>query len=130
MIGSMDGSLEKEMGMSAEKTEMGGLEISIILLTTATAVVHFFRNFPDIVFILNCLGYLGLLAALYLPIPMLEEKRGLARYGLMGFATLTILAWIAIGDKHLATGYIGYIDKAVEITLILLLWVENQKSGS
>ena len=116
--------------MSAEKTEIGGLQIGIILLTAATAVVHFFRNFPDIVFILNCLGYLGLLAALYLPTPMLQEKRDLARYGLMGFASLTILAWIALGDKHLATGYVGYIDKAVEIVLILLLWVENQKSQS
>jgi hypothetical protein len=130
MMGSMDWSLEKEMGMSADKTEIGGLQISIILLTAATALVHFFWNFPNIVFILNCLGYLGLLAALYLPTPMLQEKRGLARYGLMGFASLTILAWIALGDKHLATGYVGYIDKTVEIVLILLLWVENQKSQS
>ena len=113
--------------MSAGKTEMGGLQISIIGLTAATAVVHFFRNFPDLVFILNCLGYLGLLAALYLPISVLKEKRGLTRYGLMSFASLTILAWIAMGDKNLATGYVGYIDTAIEIVLILLLWVENQK---
>jgi hypothetical protein len=118
------------MGMSAEKTDIGGLQISIILMTAATALVHFFWNFPNLVFILNCLGYLGLLAALYLPTPMLQEKRGLARYGLMGFASLTILAWIALGDKHLATGYVGYLDKTVEIVLILLLWVENQKSQS
>ena len=113
--------------MSTEKTEIGGLQISIIGLTAATAVVHLFRNFPHLVFILNCLGYLGLLAALYLPILALEEKRGLARYGLMSFASLTILAWIAMGDKNLATGYVGYIDKAIEIVLILLLWIENQK---
>ena len=116
--------------MSAEETDIGGLQIGIILLTAATAVIHFFWNFPDIVFILNCLAYLSLLAALYLPIPMLKEKRSLARYGLMGFASLTILAWIGMGDKHLATGYIGYIDKAIEIMLILLLWIENQKSKS
>jgi hypothetical protein len=114
--------------MSTEKTDIGGLQISIILLTAATAVIHFTRNFPDVIFILNGLGYLGLLATLYLPLPGLAERRGLARYGLMGFAVLTILAWIVMGNKHLATGYVGYITKALEIVLIILLWVENQRS--
>jgi hypothetical protein len=112
--------------MSAEKTNIGGLQIGIIALAVATAVIHLTRNFPAPVFILNGLGYLALLAALYLPLAALEERRSLVRYGLMGFAALTILAWIGIGDKHLATGYVGYIDKAIEIMLILLLWMENQ----
>jgi hypothetical protein len=115
--------------MSAEKTNLGGLQIGIMALTAATAVIHLTRNFPDPVFILNGVGYLALLAALYLPLAALEERRALVRYGLMGFAALTILAWIGIGDKHLATGYVGYIDKAIEIVLILLLWMENQSKS-
>ena len=112
--------------MSAHKT--GGLQIGIIVLTLSTAVIHFSRNFPDVVFILNCLGYLGLLAALYLPVPFFAGRRGLVRTVLMGFAALTIIAWIGMGDKSLATGYVGYIDKVIEIVLIILLWLEHQRS--
>ncbi|MEJ7631651.1 MAG: hypothetical protein WKF28_04040 [Rubrobacteraceae bacterium] len=41
-----------------------GLRAGIILLTGATALIHLQLNFPDPVFMLNGLGYLGLLAAL------------------------------------------------------------------
>jgi hypothetical protein len=114
--------------MSTNRINIGGLQVGIIVLTVATAIIHLSRNFPDVVFILNCLGYLSLLAALYLPIPELAAHRSLARYGLMVFAALTILAWIGMGDKNLATGSVGYIAKVIEIVLIVLLWMENQKS--
>ena len=114
--------------MSTNRINIGGLQVGIIVLTVATAIIHLSRNFPDVVFILNCLGYLGLLAALYLPIPALATHRGLVRYGLMSFAALTILAWIGLGDKNLATGLVGYVAKVIEIVLIVLLWMENQKS--
>ena len=110
------------------RQKMGGLQMSIVALALSTAAIHFFRNFPDVVFILNCLGYLGLLAALYLPAPFFASRRGLVRTVLMGFAALTIIAWIGMGDKSLATGYVGYIDKVIEIVLIILLWLEHQRS--
>ena len=110
------------------RQKMGGLQMGIVALTLSTAVIHFSRNFPDVAFILNCLGYLGLLAALYLPAPFFASRRGLVRTVLMGFAALTIIAWIGMGDKNLATGSVGYVAKVIEIVLIVLLWMENQKS--
>lgn len=58
---------------------MNGLRIVVILLTLATAIIHLQLNFPDPIFILNGLGYLGLIAALSLPIPQLEDYQGAVR---------------------------------------------------
>jgi len=67
-----------------------GLGIGVFLLTLATAVIHvylaltaipyFGLNFGVMLFILNGLGYLGLLAALQLPIPQLARFRSAARW--------------------------------------------------
>ena len=113
--------------MTAQQTRMSGRQVGIVILTVATAIIHLtlVHSLMDIAFILNGLGYLALLAALYLPIPFFEGRHSLVRFALMGFAALTIIAWIAIGDK---TWWLGYVAKAIEIVLIILLWLENQRS--
>jgi hypothetical protein len=52
------------------------IRIGVAVLTLMAAVVHLSRLFPDPVFILNGLGYLTLLAALYLPITWLVPTGG------------------------------------------------------
>lgn len=108
---------------------IGGLQVGIILLTLATAFVHLTLNFPDAMFILNGLGYLTLLAALYLrlPLELLTENRALVRLALVAFAAVTILGWLAIGDKSLPGGWLGYFDKAIEVVLIALLVIEARQ---
>jgi hypothetical protein len=49
------------------------LRVGIVPLTLGTASIHLSLNFPDLGFILNGLGYLTLLAALYLPVPQIER---------------------------------------------------------
>lgn len=100
------------------------LQVSIIALTVITALIHFTLNFPDPVFILNGLGYLTLLAALYLPIPQVERYQNLVRWGLIGYAALTVVLWIAIGLRT----PLGYVTTADEVALILLLLFEAQRS--
>ena len=97
----------------------------IIVLTLATALIHLQLNFPDPVFIMNGLGYLTLLAALYLPIPRLSRYRNLTRWALIGFTALTIFLWILFGARI----PIGYIDKAIEIALIVLLLLDARHRG-
>jgi len=63
------------------------------LLTLATAVIHLYLalsavtymglNFGVMLFVLNGLGYLGLLAALQLPIRQLARFRSAARWALV-----------------------------------------------
>ena len=100
------------------------LRAGIVLLTLATAIIHLQLAFPDPGFILNGLGYLTLLAALYLPVPRLARYRNIVRWVLIGFTALTILLWILLGART----PIGYIDKAIEIALILLLLLEARRS--
>jgi hypothetical protein len=74
-------------------------------------------------FILNGLGYLTLLAALYLPIPRLVPHQRLVRLTLIGYAMLTILAWVAIGERTL----LGYSTTADEVALVILLLIEGRR---
>ena len=98
----------------------------VILLTLITAAVHLSLLFPDTAFILNGLGYLTLLAALYLPIPRLAPHRRVVRWSLIGYATLTILLWVAIGERSL----LGCLTTADEVALVLLLLVEGRRTRS
>ncbi|MBA3423304.1 MAG: hypothetical protein ACR2HO_11275 [Rubrobacteraceae bacterium] len=100
------------------------LAAGIVLLTLATAVVHLQLNFPDPMFILNGLGYLGLLGALYLPVPRLAEHKDIVRLVLIGYTSLTLFLWVAIGERT----PIGYLDKAIEVSLIVLLLIEARRS--
>lgn len=106
---------------------IGTKQYVIIILTLATAFIHFSLAFPDVLFILNGLGYLTLLAAMYLPLPFAKDNRGLVRWVFMGFTAVTILAWIAIGNKSWPAGLLGYLTKAIEVVLLGLLWTERPK---
>jgi len=81
-----------------------GKHYAIIILTLITAFLHLAAAFdkqlfpggPDPLFILNGLGYLGLLGAYFLPIAFLQQRHELVRKVYMGYAVLTIVAWIFI----------------------------------
>ena len=84
--------------------KLNGKLYAIIVLTLITAFLHIaaaldkqlFPEGPDPLFILNGLGYLGLLGAYFLPIPFFQQRHELVRRGYMLFAIVTIAAWIFI----------------------------------
>ena len=108
---------------SPRTTTESTLQIGIVLLTLATALIHLTLAFPDPVFILNGLGYLALLTELYLPIPPLTRYQSLTRWALVGYTALTIFLWILFGART----PIGYTDKLIEIALIVLLLIEARR---
>ncbi len=114
------------MSAISTKVKFGPLQIGIVLLAAATAIIHLTLAFPlslgNVMFILNCLGYLGLTAALFLPLPYAKDHRPLVRYALMGFTALTIILWVAIGMRTA----IGYSAKIIEVALIALLWLDRK----
>ena len=111
----------------------------IIFLALSTGLIHLvllnfgmYRAFGrlDVPFTLNGLGFLGLLIAYVLPLPgalgQLQQRfHGLLRWGFMGFAVITILAWVALGDKSLPAGLLGYVTKLIEVGLIAALWQDK-----
>jgi hypothetical protein len=102
------------------------IRIGVVVLALAAAIVHLSRLFPDPVFILNALGYLTLLAALYLPVRRLAPHRRVVRWALIGYAALTILAWVAIGERT----PLGYSTTAGEVALVVLLLIEGRRARS
>ena len=101
------------------------LRAGIVLLTLGTALIHLQLAFPDPAFILNGLGYLTLLAALYLPIPQVARYRNTVRWVLIGYTALTIFLWILLGART----PIGYTAVAIEVALIVLLLLEARRRG-
>jgi hypothetical protein len=115
--------------MEATTTRFGGLQIGILLLGLATAIVHlivlnallYADEGISVIFTLNGLGYLTLLAAYFLPIPFLQKRHNLVRWVFMGYTALTILAWIPAGSRDI----LGYGTKLVELALIVLLFLDR-----
>ena len=103
------------------KITIGPLQWGIIVLTIATAGIHLSLLFPDVLFILNGLGYLTLLAAYLLPIPIARNNRGLVRWAFIGFTVVTIIAWLAIGVKTWPDGALGFATKIIEVLLVIAL---------
>lgn len=75
-----------------------------------------------VLFFLNFLGYIVLIAAHYLPLPVLQRYRSVTRWLLIAFAAVTILGYFAIVGE--APNALGAFDKAVEFALILFLLIE------
>ena len=116
----------------------------IIIAALVTAVLHFaaafdkilFPDGADPLFLLNGVGYLGLLGAYFLPIAFFQQKHNLVRMGFMGFAALTIAAWIFIwviqyviiqGTPFFSHDSLyGVPAKIAEVVLIFLLRSDKQ----
>ena len=105
----------------------------IVVLTLATAVIHLSytaANFDGVMMGLSGLGYLGLLALLYLPIPAAQARHRLVRRALIAYTGVVFVGYVVYG---LATGEwsvpLGPIAKVIEIALIGLLWQEDRQDG-
>jgi hypothetical protein len=103
---------------------IGPLQIAIVVLAAATGLMHIWLAIPEnlTMFYLNGIGYLVLAGALYLP--ALRPYRKWIRFALMAYTLVTILGWVFIGMRE----PVGYINKAIEVTLLILLIVDWQRS--
>lgn len=102
----------------------GLLQFAIMALTLITAVIHLTLNYPNPLFILNGLGYIILLGALYAPIyGPLARRRPLVRWVLLAYTLLTIILWLATGSRT----PLAYITKIVEALLALMLLYETRQ---
>ena len=76
-------------------------------------------------FLLNGIGYLVLVTALYLP--QLRQYQPIVRWLLIIFAAVTIVMYFAISGFRVNP--IGFLTKAVEIALIILLLIDGRQSA-
>ena len=101
---------------------------AIVGLTVATALIHIVLGVMSegtfmIIFLLNGLGYLALLAALYF-LPQFAAQRSMVRWALLGFTAVTFILYFAFNASN-PWNPMGVVDKAIELILIILLWQEK-----
>ena len=107
--------------------KLNNQEWAIVALTAVTAILHIVLGIPSlpdffgIIFILNGLGYLALVAGLYF-VPQLAEQRSMIRWALIGFTAVTIILYFAFNLPN-SLSPLGLFDKVVEIGMIVLLWM-------
>jgi len=77
-------------------------------------------------FLLNGIGYLVLVTALYLP--QLRQYQPIVRWLLIAFTALTVIMYFAI--TGLRFNPVGMFTKAVEIVLIILLLVDGRRAAA
>lgn len=111
------------------RTHIGLVQAGIIVMTLVTAFIHIYLSVLmgkfSLMFTLNALGYLALLAALFLPLPLVRQRRSLVRILFILYTLVTILGWVLTGSRI----PIAYIDKLAEIILVILLWLDRSKNG-
>jgi len=109
------------------------LRSAMILLTLITAVIHLFLGVsslsdPDnttlaVLFLLNFVGYIALLAAVLGLIPFVPVPT--AHYLLMAFAAATIVAWFITGDPG-KLDPLALFTNADEVLLIIIAFLHLQ----
>ncbi len=124
--------------MNQARSQSTFLSVGIVVLTLLTAACHLYfginglrrpLNAYTVLFFLNGLGYLALLAALFLPIPQLSGYRPLLRRALAGYAALTIVAGVfSVVVIHFGAIRLAYYTKVDELLLIFLLWLAGRQS--
>jgi hypothetical protein len=90
----------------------------IVGLTLATAAIHV--SLGGMLFLMNAMGYAVLALVMILPGPF-ARLRWLSRYALIGFAAVTVVAWLAFGARF----DLAYLDKGIEVALIGLVLIES-----
>ena len=123
------------MQSTRASTNFGLVQAGIVLTTLITVFIHWWINLSigGYLFILNGLGYLVLLAALFipkstlrrfLPVKQAERFRPFMRYVMIAYTMLTILLWAAIGTRSTR----AYVDKLAEALLVVLLWFDRSRN--
>lgn len=77
-----------------------------------------------VLFFLNFVGYIALVTALYLP--ALRQYQRAIRWVLIAYAAITIILWFLITGAQ--PNVLAYIDKPIEIALIVLLLIEDRQA--
>lgn len=106
------------------KAGFGTLQLIILLLGLATAVIHgivlnVMMGKLDLLFTLNGIGFIVLLSAYFLP--QFASLRKLVRWALIAFTAVTIIAWVFFGAREL----LGYVTKLIEAALIVALLLDS-----
>lgn len=108
----------------SKSVNLSTMQYVTIALAVITAVIHLFLGSTfGMLFILNGLGFLGLIGLYYfghMISPQVANMRAQIRWVLIGYTALTIILYFVMNPNALTSG-LGLFTKAVEVALIVLL---------
>ena len=111
--------MENKQGLSTVKWV-------ILLAALVAAGVHLYLNVLlgkfSVLFTLNAIGFIGLAAAYLLPIGFVRPFKPLLRWGMMGYALLTIVLWVVMNGNR---DVFGFTAKGAEVALIVALLLDR-----
>lgn len=106
---------------------LSGRQKAIVGLTVATALIHIVLGILvpmfRVIFLLNGIGYLALLAALYF-LPQFAAQRSLVRWALLAYTAVTFILYFVFNWPDIWSP-MGLVNKAIELILIILLWQDK-----
>ncbi len=130
------------------RPRIGLVQVGVILMALVTAGIHLYYDIyiedparPGFwLFLGNVIGFVVLPAALYLPIPLVEQFRRVVRTALIAQATASVISFLYVYLVILQISFdrLGLVAKAAEILVIVLLAIdaatnpeeENERSAA
>jgi len=105
----------------------------ITILTIITAVIHLFLGINgglsldpnhglNILFVLNGIGYLYLVIAVFWTPNFLKDQNPLLRRVFIGYVLITIVLYFAVNGVEGLTSGLGMFTKVVEALLLVGIW--------
>lgn len=109
------------------------LRIVISILTLITVAIHLglvlvLEGSMQIMFVLNGIGYIGLLWAFLRPPAFLSGQTVLVHYAYIAFATVTIIGYFVVNGFK-PDDFLGLADKLVEGLLVAALFMHLRKTS-
>jgi hypothetical protein len=108
------------------------LRTVVTITAVVTALIHLYYAFLvigpteslGILFILNALGYLGLLLAYFGRLSFLRLSHNLITWLFIAFTAITILAWVPVGERS----PLAYFTKLDELVLLIALFLGRRNA--
>ena len=121
----------------AHKSSLGFVSLLVVMLGVAAALIHLslvsaeFNKGATVygtLFVLATVGYLALLAAMYLPMHLLDPVRTPARIMLIVTAVGSIVTYVLLGYYDT----LGWVTKVIEAALVIAAVAElnTQRRGA
>ena len=111
-------------------TLITGLVTALVHLVVLNIDIIQEEGQPDVLFTLNGLGYLALLAAFQFRPGIVRRQSELLHYVFIGYTGATIGAWVLFGSRDF-TGWATKLDELILIyALLAYLRAEQAASGS
>ena len=108
--------------------QLRSIQLVIAALVVMTAIVHLMAGVDAPLLLANGVGYVAILAALYLlPVNFLKGLRTPLYWLLIAYTVITIISFFAIHPWGIEDGsldWLGLVTKAAEVVLIALVLVD------